>query len=232
MIVTRPAEARGHVDHGWLDTYHTFSFAGYHDPAHMGFRALRVINEDRVQPGAGFGAHPHQDMEILTYVLDGALEHRDSIGNHGVIRAGEIQRMSAGTGVVHSESNASATDLVHFLQIWIVPERRGLRPGYEQRAIPADDSSARLDLVAAPAGEHGAVTINQDARVYLSRLGPGEEVSPPVDPGRHAWAHVVRGRVTLNGVPLGTGDGAAVSAERSLSIAAFEPSEVLLFDLS
>lgn len=232
MIVRRAAEARGHADHGWLDTYHTFSFAGYHDPAHMGFRALRVINEDRVQPGAGFGAHTHQDMEILTYVLDGALEHHDSMGNRGVIRAGEVQRMSAGTGVVHSESNASATDLVHFFQIWILPERRGLRPGYEQRAIAADDTRGRLYLVAAPAGDNGAVTINQDARVYLSRLGPGEETSHPLDPGRHAWAHVVHGRVTVNGMALGAGDGAAVSAERSLSIAAVEPSEMLLFDLS
>jgi redox-sensitive bicupin YhaK (pirin superfamily) len=231
-MVRRPAEERGHADHGWLDTCHTFSFAGYHDPDHMGFRTLRVINEDRVQPGAGFGAHPHQDMEILTYVLDGALEHRDSMGNRGVIRAGEVQRMSAGTGVVHSEANASGTDLVHFFQIWILPDRRGLPPGYEQRAVPADDTGSSLYLVAAPEGGKGAVTIHQDARVYLSRLGPGEEASHPLDPGRHAWAHVVRGRVTLNGMVLATGDGAAVSGERSLSIAAVERSEVLLFDLS
>lgn len=232
MIGRRPANERGHANHGWLDTYHTFSFANYYDPAHMGFRTLRVINEDRVQPGRGFGAHPHRDMEILTYVLEGALEHRDSMGHHGVIRAGEVQRMSAGTGVIHSEHNASPRELVHFLQIWIEPAEDGLPPSYEQRAFPAEAKRGTLRLIAGPDGRDGAVTIHQDARVYAALLEPGEQVAHPLAPGRHAWLHVVTGAVDLNGTALGTGDGAAVSDERDLAVAARQPAEVLLFDLA
>jgi len=256
MIVKRPSHERGHADHGWLDTYHTFSFAGYHDPAHMGFRALRVINEDWVAPGRGFGAHPHRDMEIITYVLEGALEHKDSMGNHGVIRPGEVQRMSAGTGVVHSEFNPSPTERVHLLQIWIEPDTRGLSPGYEQRTVVPEDKRGRLLLVAGPPGAEGVVTIHQDARLYATLLERGEQVKHPLAADRHAWLHVVSGAVDVdrvpphpalspgrgegsreperasNGVRLEAGDGAAVSGESGLAIAATRPSEVLVFDLA
>ncbi len=232
MIRRRPARERGHADHGWLDTYHTFSFANYYDPAHMGFRALRVINEDRVQPGRGFGAHPHRDMEILTYVLVGALEHRDSMGNHGVIRPGEVQRMSAGTGIVHSEFNPSSTELVHFLQIWIEPDTADLAPSYEQRAFSREEKRGALRLVAGPDGAEGSITIHQDARVDAALLEPGEKVEHAVAPGRHAWLHLVTGAVDLDGTALETGDGAAVSGRASLAVAAATVSEVLLFDLA
>jgi quercetin 2,3-dioxygenase len=232
MIVRRPSKERGHFNHGWLDTYHSFSFASYHDPAHMGFRGLRVINEDRVAPARGFGAHPHRDMEIITYVLAGALEHRDSMGNHGLIRPDEVQRMSAGTGVVHSEANPSRTEPVHLLQIWIEPSKDGIPPSYEQKTFPAADKRGRLRLVAAPDGAEGAVTIHTDAKLYATLLDPGRTVEHTLAPGRHAWVHVVSGSVDVGGVTLETGDGAAISGERALGIKATEPSEVLLFDLA
>ena len=232
MITVRPAAERGHFDHGWLDTSHTFSFAGYHDPAHMGFRSLRVINEDRVAAGRGFGAHSHQDMEIVTYVLDGALEHADSMGNRSVIVPGEVQRMSAGTGVTHSEFNAKPDRPVHFLQIWILPSRRGLAPGYEQKAIPEAEERGALRLIAARDGRDGAVTIHQDVDLYASRLEPGQRVAHALAAGRHAWLQVVAGRLEVNRTGLGAGDGAAASREAALEIVAREGAHFLLFDLA
>ena len=232
VITARPGAERGHFDHGWLDTWHTFSFADYHDPRHMGFRHLRVINDDRVRGGHGFPPHGHRDMEIVTYVLEGALEHRDNMGNGSVIRPGDVQRMSAGTGVVHSEFNPSKTDLLHLLQIWMLPARRNLPPGYEQKSFADADLRNQLRIIAAPDGRDGAVTIHQDITLYASRLNPGAEVKHALASGRHAWLHVARGAVTLNGGSMQAGDGAAISEERDLTIAATEPSEVLLFDLA
>jgi redox-sensitive bicupin YhaK (pirin superfamily) len=232
MITVRRADERGGADHGWLDTRHTFSFADYHDPRHMGFRALRVINEDRVQPGAGFPTHGHRDMEIISYVLAGALEHKDSMGTGSVIRPGDVQRMSAGTGVRHSEHNHSATDLVHFLQIWLEPARRGLAPGYEQKRFPEAERRNRLRLVASPDGGEGAVTIHQDARVYATLLAPGATVRLDLAPGRHAWVQVARGAVSVDGRALGAGDGAAISDEPTVTLTATGDAEVLVFDLA
>jgi redox-sensitive bicupin YhaK (pirin superfamily) len=232
MIRVRKAAERGHFDHGWLDTYHTFSFGDYYDPAHMGFRALRVINDDRVQPGEGFGMHGHRDLEIITYVLEGALEHRDSLGNGSVLRPGELQHMTAGTGVRHSEFNPSPAEPVHLYQIWLLPERRGLEPSYEQRPFAEAERRGRLRLVASPDGEEGSLTIRQDARLYLSTLRAGEAVARALEPGRHAWLQVLRGEVTLNGTSLAAGDGAAVSEEERLEIASPGDAEVLLFDLA
>jgi quercetin 2,3-dioxygenase len=232
MIRVRKATERGRFDHGWLDTRHTFSFGRYYDRRHMGFRALRVINEDWVKPGTGFGAHPHEDMEIVTYVLDGALEHRDSLGSGGTIRPGELQRMTAGTGIVHSEANPSPTEPVHLYQIWILPERAGLPPSYEQRAFPEEERYNQLRLVASPDGREGSLTIRQDASLRLGTLDAGREVSHAMAPGRHAWLQVLRGAVRLNDQPLAEGDGAAVSEEPMLSIRAEQPSEVLVFDLA
>jgi redox-sensitive bicupin YhaK (pirin superfamily) len=242
MITIRRADERGHAEHGWLDSHHTFSFADYYDPAHMGFRSLRVINEDWVQAGKGFPTHPHSDMEIVTYVLDGALEHKDSMGTGSVIRPGEVQRMTAGTGVTHSEHNASRTEPVHLLQIWILPERRRLQPGYEQKAFPESERRGRLRLIASRDGAEGSVTINQDARLYGTLLGDGERVTHALAPGRHAWLQVARGGVRVNGTSLAAGDGAAISDERTLELvgqAARDASgdaegraEVLLFDLA
>jgi redox-sensitive bicupin YhaK (pirin superfamily) len=231
MIVKRPAAERGHFDHGWLDTSHTFSFADYHDPARMGFRSLRVINEDRVAPGKGFGTHSHRDMEIITYVLEGALAHADSMGNRSTIVPGDVQRMSAGTGVTHSEFNGQRDRPVHFLQIWLLPDRRGLAPGYEQKAIPEAEERGVLRLVASRDGREGSVTIHQDADLYASRLLPGERVKHALAEGRHAWLQMVSGRVELNGTALGAGDGAAVSQETGLEVVALEPAHFLLFDL-
>ena len=231
MIVKRPAAERGHFDHGWLDTSHTFSFADYHDPAHMGFRALRVINEDRVAAGQGFGAHSHRDMEIITYVLDGALAHADSIGNRATIVPGDVQRMSAGTGITHSEFNARQDEPVHLLQIWLLPDRRGLAPGYEQKAIPESEERGVLRLLASRDGRDGTVTIHQDVDLYASRLEPGERVKHALADGRHAWLQMVRGRIEVNGTPLAAGDGAAVSAESALEMVAEESTHLLLFDL-
>jgi redox-sensitive bicupin YhaK (pirin superfamily) len=232
MIRVRRASERGHFDHGWLDTYHTFSFARYYDPRHMGFRALRVINEDRVAPGQGFGTHPHEDMEIVTYVLDGALAHRDSLGTGSTIRPGELQRMTAGTGIRHSEFNPSESEPVHLYQIWLLPEREGLEPSYEQKAFPEEERRNRLRLVASPDGRDGSLTIRQDARLYLGSLDGGREVRHELTPGRHAWLQVLRGGVTLDGSSLSAGDGAAVGDESSLAIEAEGPAEVLLFDLA
>jgi redox-sensitive bicupin YhaK (pirin superfamily) len=232
MITVRPAAERGHFDHGWLDTSHTFSFASYHDPRHMGFRALRVINEDRVQPGEGFGTHAHRDMEILTWVLEGALEHKDSMGNGSVIRPGDIQRMSAGTGVTHSEFNPSREALVHLLQIWLLPNQRGLPPSYEEKRFPPETLRGRLRFFAAGAGRPGAVTFHQDADLWAAQLKQGESVRHDLKAGRYAWLQVARGAVSLKGKALGAGDGAAVSDEPAIEITATGPAEVLLFDLA
>src|SRR5581483_9336430 len=211
MITLRPAAARGHFDHGWLDTYHTFSFADYHDPRFMGFRDLRVINDDRVRGGHGFPPHGHRDMEIVTYVLEGALEHRDDMGTGSVIRPGDVQRMSAGTGVVHSEFNPSKTDLVHLLQIWILPNARGLPPEYEQRSFTDADLRDTLRAVAAPDGRGGAVTIHQDVTLFAARLTAGTEVKHAFARGRFGWLHVARGAVRAGDAALAAGDGAAIS---------------------
>jgi redox-sensitive bicupin YhaK (pirin superfamily) len=232
MIRIRKASERGHFDHGWLDTCHSFSFADYFDPTQMGFRALRVINDDRVEPGRGFGMHGHRDMEIVTYVLEGALEHRDSLGNGSVLRPGELQHMTAGTGVRHSEFNPSDREPVHLYQIWLLPDRQGLAPGYEQKAFPEEERRGSLRLVASPNGEQGSLTIHQDARLYLATLGAGEAVAHVLEPGRHAWLQVLRGAVALNGQPLSAGDGAAVSAEERLEITGRGDAEVMLFDLA
>jgi redox-sensitive bicupin YhaK (pirin superfamily) len=232
MIVLRRAIDRGHANHGWLDSYHTFSFAGYYDPREMGFGTLRVINEDRVQGGMGFGTHPHRDMEIISYVLEGALEHRDSMGTGSVIRPGDVQRMSAGTGVTHSEYNHSPTELVHFLQIWIEPDRLGVKPGYEQRSIAPEEKRGRLRLVASPDGANGSVTIHQDARVYASVLDGADAATYALPPGRKAYVHVARGEVSLNGHTLGAGDGAKITAESELRLADGKGAEVLLFDMA
>ncbi|MGE0156345.1 MAG: pirin family protein [Geobacter sp.] len=232
MIRLRKSNERGHADHGWLDTRHTFSFADYYDPQQMGFRALRVINEDRVQPKAGFPTHPHRDMEIITYVLEGALEHKDSMGNGSVIRPGEVQRMSAGTGITHSEFNHSGTELVHFLQIWIVPEQKGVNPGYEQQAFSDAEKLNRLRLIASRDGREGSVAINQDVNLYAALLEPGAALTYAMPAGRHVWLQVARGSVELNGHSLAQGDGAAVSDEHQLMLTGREKAELLLFDLA
>lgn len=228
----RRAADRGHVDHGWLDTWHTFSFGSYLDRRHMGFRALRVINDDRVEPGMGFGTHGHRDMEIITYVLSGALSHKDSMGNGSTIRPGNVQRMSAGTGVTHSEFNASDTEPVHLLQIWILPDRNGDVPSYEEAEFTADDKRGRLRLIASPDGRDGSVTIHADARVFASVLGDNERVSHAVAPGRHVWVHVATGSVEVAGERLTAGDAIAISDGDEISITGIGDGEVLLFDLA
>ena len=232
MISVRKAADRGHANHGWLDTYHTFSFSTYQDPNHMRFRTLRVINEDFVQPGQGFGTHPHHDMEIVTYVLEGALEHRDSMGNGEVLRPGEFQRMSAGTGITHSEFNPSDTEPVHLYQIWLFPERKGIEPSYEQQRFRDDERRNQLRLVASRDAADGSLLIQQDVRIYLSSLDEGRQVSQELAPGRHAWLQVLRGSVILNGQLLETSDGAAVSNQTTLDIFAQQPAEIMLFDLN
>lgn len=229
MIEIRRSEERGHNLLSWLDTRFTFSFDQYHDPEHMQFRSLRVLNEDVIAPAGGFPLHPHRDMEILTWVLEGALEHRDSTGGHGVIRPGELQHMTAGRGVRHSEFNASQTQPVHLLQIWILPESHGLVPGYEQIAFPEEDLRGQFHPVAGP---QAPITIRQDASLYIARLDANAEARHALASGRHAWVQIARGAVLLNGSPLKAGDGAAVSNEAELRVAAQEPSEVLLFDLA
>jgi len=232
MMTIRKAADRGHANHGWLDSHHTFSFANYYDPDHMGFRALRVINDDRVKGGQGFGAHPHRDMEILSYVLEGGLAHKDSTGTDGVIRPGDVQRMSAGTGVMHSEFNASKTDTVHFLQIWLMPAKQGIKPGYEQKAFPPPEKRGRLRLVASPDARDGSLTIHTDARVYAGLFDKGEAATLELAPGRHAWLHVASGKVKVNGTELGEGDGAAFSNERAISIEGVANGELIAFDLA
>jgi redox-sensitive bicupin YhaK (pirin superfamily) len=233
MIVVRRGAERGRSRFDWLDSRHTFSFAEYHDARHMGFRTLRVINEDRVAPGRGFGTHMHRDMEIVTWVLSGALEHRDSLGSGSVIRPGEVQRMSAGRGVAHSEFNASHDDPVHFLQIWILPGSRDLPASYEQRRIPAEALRRRLRAIVAPDARDGAVTIHQDATILATRLEPGERVDHDLAPGRHAWVQVAHGALTIGGETLQAGDGAALSDERRLALEATAPeTHALVFDLA
>ena len=232
MITIRKAEDRGHFDFGWLDTYHTFAFGDYYDPEFMGFRSLRVINEDRVAPRTGFPTHGHRDMEIITYVLEGSLNHRDSMGNGSAIRPGEVQRMTAGSGVTHSEQNSSKTDAVHLLQIWILPNARNLRPGYEQKTFSDEEKRGRLLLVASTDGRGGSVTIHQDAAIYASVLEPGSEIVHELGADRNAWIQVARGAITVNGNDLNQGDGAAISAESAITLAGREDSEVLLFDLA
>lgn len=232
MIQVRPADERGRDVRDWLDSRHTFSFGHYYDPAHMGFRQLRVINEDHIAGGGGFPTHDHADMEIITYVVEGALEHRDSLGTHSVIEANEVQRMTAGTGVEHSEYNASKAAPVHLLQIWVVPERIGLPPGYEQRAFPKEEKRGRLRLVASHDGRDGSVTLHQDVDLYAGVFDAGDQVTHTLATGRHAWVQVVQGRLTLNGRALSAGDGAAVTDEDALALAATEPAHLLLFDLA
>jgi len=242
MIALRPSAERGGADHGWLKTRHTFSFNTYHDPAHMHFRALRVINEDWVAPGQGFGTHPHDNMEIITYVLEGALEHKDSLGTGSIIRPGDAQRMSAGTGIRHSEFNASKTDQVHMLQIWIMPNQRNVAPGYEQKTFPAADKQGKLlriaqgtrgpDTPVQQTQDSNPVTIHADADLYVSVLKPAERVTHTLAPNRHAWLQVTKGEVTLNGKKLTQGDGASASDEPKLEIQATADAEVLLFDLA
>lgn len=232
MITLRQSSDRGHANHGWLDSYHTFSFANYYDPNHMGFRALRVINEDWVQSGKGFGTHGHRDMEIITYVLDGVLEHKDSLGNGAVITPGEVQRMSAGTGIMHSEFNPSQTEPVHLLQIWILPDRQGLQPSYEQRAFGLEERQGKLRLIAARDGREGAVTIHQDVDLYSAVLQKGDRLSYQLQPNRYGWLQVAKGEVSLNGNALKAGDGVALSEAESLKIGTDTSAEILLFDLA
>jgi len=231
MMTVRKSEDRGHARHGWLDSRHSFSFADYHDPAHMGFGPLRVINEDRVAPGQGFGTHGHRDMEIISYVLEGALEHKDSMGNGSTITYGDVQRMSAGTGVLHSEFNPSGDAPVHFLQIWIEPARRGIAPSYEQARFEPADKRGRLRLVASPDGAEGSVILHQDARVYAGLFDGMETGALAIGEGRRAYVHVARGEVTVNGTPLGTGDALRLDAETRLQLSDGRAAEVLVFDL-
>jgi quercetin 2,3-dioxygenase len=232
MIQARSAAARGRTDWGWLDSRHTFSFGEYHDAAHMGFRALRVINDDRVKAGAGFGPHSHRDMEILSYVLEGALEHKDSAGGGGVIRPGEIQFMRAGTGVTHSESNHSPVEPVHFLQIWVVPDTRGLKPAYGQQAVDQELASRSFALLASKEGRDGSLQVHQDVELWVAVIGAEERRELRLRPARHAWIHVARGAVSVNGTVLGEGDGGAVSGEDRLSFLGRQAAEVLVFDLA
>ncbi|WP_417739864.1 pirin family protein [Rosistilla oblonga] len=232
MIKVRKADDRGQADHGWLDAHHTFSFASYRDPTQMGFRALRVMNEDRIAAGQGFGTHPHRDMEIVTYVLEGALEHKDSLGNGEVLRPGEFQRITAGTGITHSEFNPSADEPTHLYQIWLHPNRSGIEPSYEQKRFDDDKLSNALRLVASPDSSDGSLLIHQDARIYLSKLDAKHSVQTPLAEGRHGWLQVLRGSITLNGEALDTSDGAAISDESTLEITATTDAEIMLFDLA
>src|SRR5688572_29231754 len=232
MITIRQSNQRGHFDHGWLNTYHTFSFDQYYDPRYMGFRSLRVINEDFVAAGRGYPMHAHRDMEIITYILEGALKHEDSMGNGSVIQPGDVQRMTAGTGVRHSEKNASDKDRVHLLQIWILPNAEGLQPGYEQKAFSEDERRGQLRLIASNDGRDDSVQLNQDVSLFASILGADETVERAIEPARYAWIQVARGSVTVNGEHGGQGDGVVVVAEPSLTIRAEQPAEILLFDLN
>ena len=231
MLAIRPADDRGLANLGWLDSRHTFSFGHYYDPQFMGFGPLRVINEDRVKPGQGFGTHGHSDMEIISYVLDGALEHKDSLGTGSIIRPGDVQRMTAGTGVRHSEYNASDTDPVHFMQIWILPEKDGAEPGYEQKAFTAEEKQGRLKLVGSRDGRDGSVTIHQDVNLYASLLGADDSVSYELGDGRNGWVQVARGSVRLNGNELSAGDGVALRGEQTVTVDGVDDAEILLFDM-
>jgi quercetin 2,3-dioxygenase len=231
MMKIRKANDRGHAEHGWLDTYHSFSFADYYDPQWMGYRSLRVINDDLVMPGMGFGTHPHRDMEIITYILSGALEHKDSMGNGRVIRPGEVQYMAAGSGVRHSEFNPSKDEPVHLLQIWIQPDRKGVTPRYAEKSLAGAPTGA-LNLVTSKTGRDGSIAIHQDADLWLARLNAGNRVTHKLANGRHAWVHVAEGEVSLNGKKLAGGDAAAIDEETALELSAAKPSQVLLFDLN
>lgn len=232
MVQVRKANERGHASYGWLDTYHTFSFATYHDPQHMRFRNLRVMNEDFIAAGQGFGTHPHSDMEIVTYVLQGALEHRDSMGNGEVLRPGEFQRMSAGTGITHSEFNPSSHEPTHLYQIWLLPERRGIEPSYEQKKFDISERTNRLRLVASPSGEEGALTIHTQAKIYLGTFEPGNAVQKEIEPGKHIWLQVLSGKGAMDGHSLDAGDGVAISEESRFEYRAESASEILVFELS
>lgn len=232
MILVRPASERGHADHGWLKAFHSFSFANYYDPEHMGFRTLRVLNDDSVQPGQGFGTHGHKDMEIITYVLDGALEHKDSMGTGSVLYPGDVQRMSAGSGVTHSEFNHSQDEVLRLLQIWILPEKNGIEPGYEEKHFSAEEKRGRLRLIASPDGQDDSLRIHQDVRVYAGLLEEGDRVLHDLPSGRHLWLQVARGRVQANGIELSQGDGLAISDESRLDLVGVGPGEILLFDLN
>jgi redox-sensitive bicupin YhaK (pirin superfamily) len=232
MLQVRRASERGHLNHGWLDTYHTFSFGDYYDPEHMGFRALRVINEDYVAAGMGFGTHGHRDMEIVTYVLEGALQHKDSMGNGETLRPGEFQRMSAGTGIRHSEFNGSPTEAVHLYQIWLLPEKAGIQPSYEQKFFADDEKRNRFRVVASPNADDGSLKIHQDASIHLALIDAGKEIEYPLKAGRHAWLQVLRGSVAVNGVSLQTSDAVAVSEESKLAVVGKTSAEVMLFDLA
>jgi redox-sensitive bicupin YhaK (pirin superfamily) len=231
MITIRPAAERGHGDFGWLNSYHTFSFGEYQDYDHMGFHSLRVINDDRIAGGGGFPTHPHRDMEIITWVLSGALEHRDSLGTGSVIRAGDLQRMTAGTGIQHSEFNASKTEPVHLLQIWIFPDKKGLTPGYAQHNYPASERQGQLKLIASKDGRDGSISFHQDTSLYAANLSPGQRVTHTLAKGRAAWVQVATGAITLNSKTLKIGDGAAITDETSLELVGVEAGETLLFDL-
>ena len=231
MMTIRKANERGHANHGWLDSYHTFSFANYYDPEWVGFRSLRVINDDYVMPGMGFGTHPHRDMEIITYVLSGALQHKDSMGNGRIIRPGEVQYMSAGTGVQHSEFNPSSDEAVHLLQIWIQPDRKGVAPRYAEKSF-SNTTSGKLNLVTSKTGRDGSIAIHQDADLWLAKLQPGERVTHKLGAGRHAWVHIAEGEVAIDGKKLSGGDAAAVNGGAELELVGAKPAQVLLFDLN
>lgn len=232
MITLRKADDRGHADHGWLNSYHTFSFASYFDREHMGFRALRVMNEDRVAAGKGFGTHAHEDMEIVSYVLSGALEHKDSMGNGEVLHPGEFQRISAGSGITHSEFNPSSDNGTHFYQIWLLPRSRGIKPSYEQKKFDDNELHNTLRLVASPDGLDGSLSIHQDARIYLSRLDNGTVLNARIPEGRYAWLQVLRGAITLNSIEMSVGDGVAIEKETTLVVSATSQAEIMLFDLA
>ena len=232
MITVRKATDRGRANHGWLDSHHTFSFANYYDPDHMGFRALRVINDDRIEGGAGFGSHPHKDMEIISYVLEGGLTHKDSMGTGATIKPGDVQRMSAGTGVTHSELNASPSDEAHFLQIWLQPDKLGVAPSYEQKTFSDAEKRGCLRLVASPDGRDGSVTINAKTKVYAGVFGSGQAAELALDDKRHAWIQVAQGNVRVNGKQLSAGDGVSLSNERLVKIEGVDEGEVLVFDLA
>lgn len=232
MFTIRRSQERGHANHGWLDSYHSFSFANYYDPQHMNFRSLRVINEDFIAAGKGFGTHPHNDMEIITYVLDGAIAHKDSMGNGSTIQPGDVQRMSAGTGITHSEFNPSADQATHLLQIWIMPEQVGIAPSYEQKQFPRETKQGKFALLASRDGRDGSVTIHQDLNLYATVLANGESVAMAINPDRHYWVQVARGAVTVNSEALNQGDAIGLSTEATLSISATDAAEVLVFDLA
>jgi redox-sensitive bicupin YhaK (pirin superfamily) len=232
MLTLRKAKERGHANHGWLDTYHSFSFAHYYDPQHMGFQTLRVINEDKIQPGMGFGTHSHRDMEIITYVISGALAHKDSIGTSSVIHAGEVQIMSAGTGISHSEFNATQTDWVHLLQIWIIPDKRGIMPRYDQKLFTTEDKQGKLKLIVSPDGREDSILIHQDVDLYATILKAGEKVEHFLKPQRHAWIQIVKGSALINSSPVTAGDGMTISEDKQIVIKSQDDTELLLFDLA